>query len=648
MKIRKQTGVGFFLILAVITCALAFPVRGESVGQAVIADLDIYEADIRDVFRGLAEIGDINVLLDPTVKGEVTIKLKHGMNIKEAMELLAQTYGFSFRWITASRTMLIGNEKTFADFEMKETKVYQLNYAQTDQVVGALKVVVPADQIGIDKRTNQLTIKANILQHQNIAEIVERLDREMPQLNIEARVEELTRSASEELGLVWAYGTLDSSINFKVTATATIKALESQNRAVLLANPNISTTDSQEGRIFIGEKYPIISVSTTNNQIQTSVEWIEFGTSLTVTPRINSDDVVTVDIKAFVSSAKEWKDTSSGEVPIIATREASSVVRLREGETFALSGLNLQKETLAKSGVPGLAKIPLIGKLFGSKTVGPNEDTEIVIFLTPKIVKPAPRQVSAPVPLGNKAAGSGKAESSESSSETVIAPAPVTDAEDDNTSEQFTGPAAGPPLETAAPPKIAPSQTEMPASAATPVNPTDSTAVPAETTAVGSASQPGTVVGGDAQSQTGTQPESVGTPEAKDGSRGNVQTGAVLLGQPPLNTAAGREVKYKVKPGDTVTAVAAKFGINAEAVRAANDPATKSGLTAGTEITILIPEDHLYTLKPHETLWRLAKRYGTTAALLMEINNIKDHTKLEVGQIIILPVAVDRIADKNF
>ncbi|HBF39846.1 MAG TPA: hypothetical protein DDW50_21370, partial [Firmicutes bacterium] len=61
-----------------------------------------------------------------------------------------------------------------------------------------------------------------------------------------------------------------------------------------------------------------------------------------------------------------------------------------------------------------------------------------------------------------------------------------------------------------------------------------------------------------------------------------------------------------------------------------------------------IPSSHLYILKPKETLWRLAMRYGTTVPLLMEINNIKDTSKVEAGQMIILPVAVEKVANKKF
>jgi LysM repeat protein len=108
-------------------------------------------------------------------------------------------------------------------------------------------------------------------------------------------------------------------------------------------------------------------------------------------------------------------------------------------------------------------------------------------------------------------------------------------------------------------------------------------------------------------------------------------------------------IKVKLKAGETIGSLAKKYGIAVENILAENR--LKSGaekIATGTEIVLPIPKDHFYKIKPKETLWRIAKRYGTTVEALMEINNIKDHTKIETGQAIILPVPVDKIANSKF
>ncbi|HOP75726.1 MAG TPA: LysM peptidoglycan-binding domain-containing protein [Bacillota bacterium] len=600
----------FLWLALVFVLALSIQVLGESNETVILSDFDIYEADIRDVFRSLAEIGNINVLIDPSVKGEATFKLKHGISVREALEMLAQTYGYSVRWMPASRTMLIGDQKTFANFEAKETRVYQFNYANVEQVADALKVIIPKEQIGIDKRTNQLTIKASILEHQNIVEIVSRLDQEMPQINIEARVEEISRTASRELGVTWEDPFTNvqadwSNLNFsKPVSFASLKALEEQSKAKLLANPNISTTDSQEGKIFIGDKYPIVITDVDDGKKVYKIEYVDVGTVLTVIPRINEDNVVTVTVKATVSNILEWKTVGENAIPVIRTREASSVIRLKDGETFALSGLNMNKNTDKKQTTPFLSNIPLLGSLFTLNKSGPSEDSEIVIFLTPKIVRTKP--IDKPE---HQTSVEKKAETKSKLAETVVEkPAePV----------QLNTGINEPKAEVVEKPAVTVSM---------PVQSTEQTVKAVEAPL----EQPVKVENAPLVSELPAI-EPVKAEEAL-----------------PIGSATAFQVKYRVKTGDNIANVAAKFGVDAEDIRQANNIQAGTDLGNIKELMIPVPENRIYVLKPKETLWRLAKRYGTTVEVLMELNNITDYTALEIGQQIVLPVSVDQVVDPRF
>jgi len=604
----------FLWLALVFVLALSIQVLGESNETVILSDFDIYEADIRDVFRSLAEIGNINVLIDPSVKGEATFKLKHGISVREALEMLAQTYGYSVRWMPASRTMLIGDQKTFANFEAKETRVYQFNYANVEQVADALKVIIPKEQIGIDKRTNQLTIKASVLEHQNIVEIASRLDQEMPQINIEARVEEISKSAASELGISWPETLASTEINWrnltftKPTTEISLKALEEQSKAKLLANPNISTTDSQEGRIFIGDKYPIITSDVTDKGITYKIEYIEIGTILTVTPRINKDDVVTVVVKAEVSSIVDWKQAGNNQIPVIRTREASSVIRLKEGETFVLSGLNMTKNNQNRTGVIGVSRIPILGNLFSVNTTGPNEDTEIVIFLTPKIVRTKPvEKVNENPSISEK-----KNEKSSVKSDNTV------EVKSENLASSLSEQ-----LNTG----VTEAKTETVDENLLTSSVTSPQEVEPMIQSVDNLSDVATVI-----------PEESLQP----------QTAAIPQTEPLLSVSSGYQVKYVVKKNESLAKVAERFGIDAESISQANNLAGTITVSAGKELIIPIPENRIYVLKPKETLWRLAKRYGTTVEVLMELNNITDYTALEIGQQIVLPVSVDQVVDPRF
>lgn len=597
----------------------------EGVKTEIISNFEVFDADIRDVFRSLAELGGINILMDPQVKGDVSIKLKHGLSIKEAIELLTQTYGYSFRWITQTRTVIIGNEKTFSNFESRETKIYHLRYASPEQVKNALKIIIPEDKIGVDTRTNQLTIKASILEHQNIEEIVARLDREMPQLNIEARMEELTQSGSKELGLNWEFDKIYSTTNFKLTTMATIRALEETNKARLLANPNISITDSQEGKILIGDKFPIITTNRSSTGIEYIVTYIEVGTKLTVTPRINENDVVTVTIKAEVSNIVEWKKTGEGDdVPVIRTREASSVVRLREGETFVLSGLHREASNVGTSGLPGISKVPLIGRLFGTKN--DNQDqTEVVIFVTPKIIRLKNEEIndSSVHTVGKK-----------QSPEIEVPKTPV--------ESEPKPPIINTPTIQESSDKIIPDESLK--------NTTDNTAT-AENENLKPKPTNGPLqvepIDKEIPVEEKMTPDLSKLPKVVDSTP--VETMPPVSNQVTSKPVDCINMKVKLKTGETIGSLAKKYGIAVDTILAENGlKSDKEKLAVGTEIILPIPKSHFYKIKPKETLWRIAKRYGTTVDVLMEINNIKDHTKIETGQAIIIPVPVDKIANSKF
>lgn len=124
-----------------------------------------------------------------------------------------------------------------------------------------------------------------------------------------------------------------------------LDALEEEGMARLLANPNVSTTDNQQGTIFIGDKYPVVTKNTGDDGVTYEIDYIDVGTRLTFTPRINNDKVVTVEVKAEVSTITAWRTAGDNDVPLIRTREAHAVVRLNDGETFVLSGLKSKNFT---------------------------------------------------------------------------------------------------------------------------------------------------------------------------------------------------------------------------------------------------------------------------------------------------------------
>jgi len=162
----------------------------------------------------------------------------------------------------------------------------------------------------------------------------------------------------------------------------------------LLANPRVVTTDNGKAKVSIAEQYPIpqyqFSESTGAFQIS-GFEYKDIGIVLTVTPRINKNDYVTMDVYPEASSragvATLASGSSSTQIPIIDTRSAQTTVLIKSGNTLAIGGLMRQDSTDFYTKVPVMGDLPGVGAMFRSKSLSKTR-RNLLIFLTPTIVHP--------------------------------------------------------------------------------------------------------------------------------------------------------------------------------------------------------------------------------------------------------------------
>ncbi len=167
---------------------------------------------------------------------------------------------------------------------------------------------------------------------------------------------------------------------------ATIRAAESRGNLSILSRPVLLASNNTEARLLVGSQRPFVQVSRslptdtpTRDQV---VQYRDVGTRLIVKPTINHDGYVSLQIQQEVSAATA--ETQFG-APIISTREASTRVLLRNGQTVVLGGLRDQQSDRSRQGVPVLSGIPILGGLFGAVSRR-EESTEFYLFLTPRIL----------------------------------------------------------------------------------------------------------------------------------------------------------------------------------------------------------------------------------------------------------------------
>lgn len=404
--------------------------EGKYKGQKI--SLDFQDADIGPIFRLLADISGYNFVIDPSVKGKITLKL---MNVPwdQALDIILQTFGLgksvegNIVWIApVSMFAKMSDEKTKAkDVEEKAEELMQeiirINYAAAGEISGAIdkgKLLSSRGAVTIDNRMNTLIIKDTQKSINKIKELVKIMDVAKSQVMIEAKIVEVGSTYSESLGIRWGgnlgtakprvgFGDIDIaggtfSVNTPiVTAGAaatnpggvlglslgsanTIKvdlslsALESVGKSRRLSNPKIMTMDNEAATIQQGVSIPVQTVSAEG----TKTEYVNATLSLGVTPRITPDGYVQLKINATNNALGIL--TPQGYA--IETKSVNTQALVKNGDTLVVGGIYTTNTSEGDTGIPLLSKIPILGWLFKTKTqTGPNV-TELLIFITPTIV----------------------------------------------------------------------------------------------------------------------------------------------------------------------------------------------------------------------------------------------------------------------
>ncbi len=182
--------------------------------------------------------------------------------------------------------------------------------------------------------------------------------------------------------------TLIKSIAGGASVSAILNLLQTDSRVKVVATPSTMVADNHPATIKVGTRVPVKtqtqSATGTVSGVIESIQYIETGVLLDVTPRIASGSQVGLEINVEVSQARV-NESSSIDSPEISNRSAKSTVTIGSGESVVLAGLMRQDKTTGSAGLPGLARIPVIGGLFGSQSTK-DVRTELVVIITPRVV----------------------------------------------------------------------------------------------------------------------------------------------------------------------------------------------------------------------------------------------------------------------
>ncbi|HEX8009611.1 MAG TPA: type II secretion system secretin GspD [Casimicrobiaceae bacterium] len=193
------------------------------------------------------------------------------------------------------------------------------------------------------------------------------------------------------LALSTGFNYLINNANFPGGVQAALHLLDTYGNTKVISNPHLAALDNQKATIKVGNRIPIPvnnilggTVAGTTNTITTTSQYIDTGVLVQVTPHINAGGLVTLEVDAEVSTPGTTSNPNLA--PPINTRSVQTLLAVPNGQTMVMGGLITENNLNNSTGLPGLARIPILGALFGNQTLQ-NDRTELILFITPRVVE---------------------------------------------------------------------------------------------------------------------------------------------------------------------------------------------------------------------------------------------------------------------
>ena len=391
--------------VAITIVAVVIAVLGtcQASDQPLVTNI-FYDTFVIDALSDVSVQTGIPIIADTTVSGFVTLDLVD-VPFEEALNRICIPLGLTYRLMDGGY-YLVGaattDNPTFA--LLSDIHVVKVRYQNAD-TVSRLLTESYKPFVKVDSETNTIVITASPEMIARIQSDIAMIDRPIRQVMLQVLVTELSDGARKALGTEWQWesskpssnvegalsftaGVLTTALGYGPTSISdflvALKAEVQKGKAEIHANPRIVTLDGKPAEIFLGEEqqHIVLVESESGQSISRQRIVAETGIRLKFTPRISDEGEITISVEPEVSIVT---GTNKEGFPIIASRRASTTVRVRDGETFVLGGLVSEINVKSTTKVTLLGDLPLLGKLFRSENSSSTE-TEILIMVTPVIL----------------------------------------------------------------------------------------------------------------------------------------------------------------------------------------------------------------------------------------------------------------------
>jgi general secretion pathway protein D len=372
-------------------------------------------SSLKDAYQALGRVVGVNFVFDPQFQDQtISLDLKE-VPFDQALNALASV-GHTFHRVVDSRivTVIPDTPAKRREYEQQVVKTFFLSNADLKETIDLLRVVLGARRVAPLPGANALTINDAPDKVAAAGRIVDIVDKRRAEVVILVEILEVNRGRLQDYGIQITSGLEQQGIEgvaggiFPKPTTADVnpydkanivltslpgviyRLLQTDTSTRLLANPQLRTSEGQTAQARFGDQVPVpvttfsaIATGGIPQQPITSFEYKNVGVNIDITPRVHHDGDVTLALKLEISAVGQ---PGYQGLPTFNNRTVTSTIRLKDGETNILAGLIRDDERKSLTGIPGLASIPLLGRMF-ARNKNEVATTDIVMTLTPHIVR---------------------------------------------------------------------------------------------------------------------------------------------------------------------------------------------------------------------------------------------------------------------
>ncbi len=375
--------------------------------------IELRDAPLRSVFELLSKRSGLNFVFDkdlgPDLKATVFVR---NTSIEEVIKYILVTNQLDKRVLNENTVLIYPNTPAKAQaYRELVVKSFYLGNADAKQTANMIRSLVKTRDLYVDEKLNMIVMRDSAEAVAVAEKLVANQDLADAEVMLEVEVLEIGQNLAQQIGIQWPTslgiglvgaagvpgqltGTEARSINrglVRVTISDPMVALnlkQQAGRTNVLANPRIRVKSKEKARIHIGDRVPVVTTTAgATGFVSESINYLDVGLKLEVEPQVTLDDEVGIKVGLEVSNiAREIRSGAGTTAYQVGTRNAATTLRLKDGETQVLAGLISDEDRRSANEVPGLARLPLLGRLFSNDSNNVSK-TEVVLLITPRVIR---------------------------------------------------------------------------------------------------------------------------------------------------------------------------------------------------------------------------------------------------------------------